>query len=548
MISGWAQLPAYPDAAVQLEIRDNGALLVEVVANRYRADLEKAGIGTGRHAFHFLLPQPLDPLIRHEISVQRRSDGKAVHNSPRVIEPCQSIDHDAGAKIAALLEGAVARARTTPEMETLVAVLAEATEQARDAHARLLGRQKVGSNQRRGGGDMLPGKRALVVDSQWPRLDRDAGSQAIWSHICALQELGWEVHFVASGEHERGGAASAMADAGIIFHAEPAVTSVEDVLRRHAGHFDLVYLHRPENALAYAGLARQHQPRARLLYSVADLAFLRLSRQADVEGRPDLARHARALREQELLTMRHVDVVITHSTYEAALLEGLAPQMRVHVVPWAVTPRLVATPWSERCGVAFVGNFGHAPNRDGMHWLVQDVMPLVWARDPAIPCLIAGADLPLRLAASVTDPRVQLLGHVPDLSAVYGRARLAVAPLRFGAGVKGKVLEAFSAGLACIMSPIAAEGLALSEPLNRAVAEDAAGMADLICQLHGDADRCAAIGQAGLAMVRREFGELGVGAALARAIDPLANLGAGKLLKFVASSSDPVARIAAGHA
>lgn len=82
-------------------------------------------------------------------------------------------------------------------------------------------------------------------------------------------------------------------------HAEPAVTSVEEVLRRHAGRFDLVYLHRPENALAYAGLVRLHQPRARLAYSVADLHFLRLSRQAEIERRPDLARQAEALKRSD---------------------------------------------------------------------------------------------------------------------------------------------------------------------------------------------------------------------------------------------------------
>src|SRR5206468_504049 len=143
-----------------------------------------------------------------------------------------------------------------------------------------------------------------------------------------------------------------------------------------------------------------------------------------------------------------VDIVITHSAYEAGLLERLAPEVRVHIVPWAVTPHPVVAPWSERYGVVFVGNFGHAPNRDAMHWLVHDLMPLVWAQEPALSCLVVGADLPLRLAATVTDPRVQLLGHVPDLSSVYGRARLAVAPLRFGAGIKGKVLEAFAAMLA----------------------------------------------------------------------------------------------------
>jgi glycosyltransferase involved in cell wall biosynthesis len=523
-VAGWAQIAEHPDTAVQLEILDNGVLVAEVVANHYRADLDKAGIGNGRHAVQFLLAQPLDPRIRHEIVMRRQSDRKALSGSPKIVEPCLPIEDDVGARMAALIEGAAAQARTPAETEALVAQLVDATEQARDAHGRLLARPRDASERRRGGGQ-IPDKRALVIASQWPRLDRDAGSPAIWSHICALQDLGWGVDFVASAERVRDGAASALEAAGVICHAEPSVTSVEEVLRRHTGRFDLVYLHRLENALAYAGLARQHQSHARLLYSVADLQFLRLSRQAEVEGRPDLARHASGMRERDLLTMRLVDVVITHSIHEAALLERLAPQVRVHVVPWAITPRAIATPWAERRGVVFVGNFGHAPNRDAMHWMVHEVMPLVWNRDPSIACRIVGADLPPRLAATATDPRVQLLGYVPDLSGEYGRARLAVAPLRFGAGIKGQVLEAFGAAVACVMTPIAAEGLPLPAPLNKAVAEDAEGMANLIHRLHADEALSTALGRAGQNVARQEFSDTNVAKALARALDPLPSLG-----------------------
>jgi O-antigen biosynthesis protein len=226
------------------------------------------------------------------------------------------------------------------------------------------------------------------------------------------------------------------------------------------------------------------------------------------------------MRARELLTMRLVDVVATHSAYEAALLEKLAPAARVHVVPWAVTPRTVVTPWSNRDGVVFVGNFAHAPNRDAVQWLVQEVMPLVWAQNPHIPCLVAGADLPPRLAAIVTVPRTELLGYVPDVSTIYTRVRLAIAPLRFGAGIKGKVLEALAAGLACVMTPIAAEGLPLPAQLNQAIADEPASMANLICQLHADPERSAALGQAGLNMVRQEFSEQRTSATLARAVDP----------------------------
>jgi O-antigen biosynthesis protein len=120
----------------------------------------------------------------------------------------------------------------------------------------------------------------------------------------------------------------------------------------------------------------------------------------------------------------------------------------------------------------------------------------------------------------MSDPRVQLLGHVDDLSQVYGRVRLAIAPLRSGAGIKGKVLEAFAAGLPCVMTPVAAEGLPLPDALTALIAGDAAGLAAVICRLHEDANQSARLGQAGITMVCRHFSEAHVRVALAAAIAP----------------------------
>jgi glycosyltransferase involved in cell wall biosynthesis len=151
---------------------------------------------------------------------------------------------------------------------------------------------------------------------------------------------------------------------------------------------------------------------------------------------------------------------------------------------------------------------------------VHSVMPLVWERIADAACLIVGANMPPRLAETMSDPRVQLLGHVDDLSQVYGRVRLAIEPLQSGAGIKGKVLEAFAAGLPCVMTPVAAEGLPLPDALTALIAGDAAGLAALVCRLHEDADHSARLGQAGITMVYRHFSEAHVRMALGAVIAP----------------------------
>jgi glycosyltransferase involved in cell wall biosynthesis len=517
-IAGWALLESHPDVPVRLEVVDNGVVIAEVLAKRYRHDLEAAGIGDGRHAFQLELAQPLDPCVEHEIIVRRAADGRELEGCPVRIAPARSLDNTVGAELSATLKKLAARVETPAEADTLLHLLLDATEQMRQAHAGSIGRRRPARQSRRGG-DTLPGKCALVIDSEWPRPDRDAGSQAITSHIRCLQQLGWHVEFVAT-DMVSDDASSRLADSGIICHVSPAVSSVEEVLRRQARKFDLVYLHRAQNALAYAGLAREHQPQARLIYSVADLHFLRVARQAEVEARPELARNAAALCRREMFAMQLVDSVITHSTHEAALLGRIAPGLAVRVVPWAIAPSPQAPLWAERSGMAFVANFRHAPNLDAAHWLVHSVLPLVWQRNAAVSCLIVGADMPPRLAGTMTDPRVRLLGHVDDLSQIYGRVRLAIAPLRSGAGIKGKVLEAFAAGLPCVMTPVAAEGLPLPDALIDLVADDAEALAALICRLHEDADYSARHGHAGVSMICRHFSEAHVRSALAAAVDP----------------------------
>jgi glycosyltransferase involved in cell wall biosynthesis len=192
----------------------------------------------------------------------------------------------------------------------------------------------------------------------------------------------------------------------------------------------------------------------------------------------------------------------------------------VHVVPWAVQPWKLPRGAQQRAGVLLVANFAHAPNLDGADWLVGEVMPLVWATEPDITLTIVGGDLPATLQArfAAAGERVRLAGYVSDLSPLYGAARLAVAPLRFGAGLKGKALEAWAAGIPCAMTPIAAEGLPLPGELAETVAADAAGLARLIAGLHGDAALAERLGRAGRAVLRTGFSRTAQQAALAAAI------------------------------
>lgn len=219
------------------------------------------------------------------------------------------------------------------------------------------------------------------------------------------------------------------------------------------------------------------------------------------------------LKSRESNAMRLADATIVHSTAEAAYLAQETPGVDVRVVPWALTAEPRTVPFEDRHGIAFVGGMRHAPNPDAVRWMVAEVLPRVWAREPEMRCLLVGADWPEPVWGRI-DPRLRLTGQVARLDEVFDRVRLTIAPLRFGAGVKGKVLDSFAHGLPCAMSPIAAEGIPLTEVLRSAVTTDALQMADRICDLHNRPTLNRLHAEAGLALVRDVYTESAVAAAI----------------------------------
>jgi GT2 family glycosyltransferase/glycosyltransferase involved in cell wall biosynthesis len=365
-------------------------------------------------------------------------------------------------------------------------------------------------------------RRAIFVDECVPTPDRDAGSNAALGHMRLLQRLGHKVGFIAAADPApRPGATDLLRRIGIECLHAPFARSVEEAFRRQPAPPDLVYLHRGEVAGRYLGLARHHFPAARVIYSVADLHFLRLGREAALAGDAALAAEAARMEAMELAAARAADAVIVHSEAEAAILAERLPGQRVLVLAWPVTARPPATPAAERQGVGFLGGYGHRPNVDAAQHLARRILPAVWAEAPELPCLLAGADMPAELRA-LAGPRLEALGHVPDLDRFYGRLRCTAAPLRYGAGIKGKVIESLARGIPCVMSPIAAEGIALPGELAWLVAADDATMAARILALHRDAARAEELGRLGLALIEAEYGEAALAGRLASLLEPAA--------------------------
>ena len=139
----------------------------------------------------------------------------------------------------------------------------------------------------------------------------------------------------------------------------------------------------------------------------------------------------------------------------------------------------------ERENILFVGSI-HPPNVDAVKFLINEIMPIVWAKNNSIGINIIGNVN--EVMREIIHPNVKLLGYVPDMEEFLLKSKMMVAPLRYGAGVKGKIGQAFEYFLPVITTPIGAEGMKLENQKNAIIAENKENFAEAILDLYSNED------------------------------------------------------------
>ncbi len=349
-------------------------------------------------------------------------------------------------------------------------------------------------------------KRALFIDETTPTPDQDAGSNAALEHMLSLQRLGYKVVFLpADNMANIPGYTENLQSLGVECWYAPFAWSVEEYFRRNERDFDLVYIHRKANLKRYLHLVKKYVPKATIIFNYADIHALRELREATLAdaGPEEIAAIQQSL-DAEIDLALQVNSVIVHSTYEADVIRQRQPAARVHFVPWTFSVRKEPASPEGREGVVFVGGFAHPPNADAVDWFVEDVWPSAAAKIGRHPFRIVGSRMPERFE-DLRGPGIEPVGFVADLESLLDRTLLTVAPLRYGAGLKGKVLTSFSRGVPCIMSPVAAEGMNLPEELRFLVAKDAEEFAQRMVQLVGDPAVWMATSEAAVKFIEEGF-------------------------------------------
>jgi GT2 family glycosyltransferase/glycosyltransferase involved in cell wall biosynthesis len=347
-------------------------------------------------------------------------------------------------------------------------------------------------------------RRMLVIDACMLTPDQDAGSQRMQALCGIATALRCKVTFVADNLEHREPYVSALAQQGVEVLFHPYVRSIPELLMRRGPEFDIVLMSRHYVAARHIDTVRRAAPQALVVFDTVDLHFLREERFAALEGGRAAAMSARARRDEELALMAKTDVTLVVSPAEQDVLRELAPASRVLLLSTIHEPAARVAPWDARRGVVFIGGFQHPPNVDAMLWYAREILPHVRTRLPGVRTYVIGSNVPASIRSLAADD-FAILGYVPDIAPYLEGCRVSIAPLRYGAGVKGKLNTAMSHGLPVVATTPSIEGMHLEDGRDVVVADDPVAFADAIARVHEDAALWQRLSDGGRDNVARHF-------------------------------------------
>jgi GT2 family glycosyltransferase len=381
-------------------------------------------------------------------------------------------------------------------------------------------------------------RRALVIDAVTPAPDQDSGSMRMFAMLELLVEMGFRTSFMPENLAWAGRDSVALQQAGVEVLTAPWLQDVEDWLAEHGAGLDLVVVSRHYVLAPIVRLIRALCPNARLVFDTVDLHYLREQREAELAGSQAAARAAASTRRSELALIGEADATLVVSEFERELLAREVPDARVAVVSNIHGVHGPGRPFEQREGLVFVGGFQHPPNLDAAEWLIDDILPRVRERLPDVELHLIGSKMPEPLRQRRA-PGLTVHGFVADLEPFMTGCRVSVAPLRYGAGVKGKVNQAMSHGLPVVATSCAAEGMYTEHGRDVLVADDAAGFAEAVVRLYCDRDLWQALADNGRVNVETHFSVAAARRALEAVLDDLGMAAPGPAQADVSSVGAP---------
>jgi GT2 family glycosyltransferase/ubiquinone/menaquinone biosynthesis C-methylase UbiE len=327
-------------------------------------------------------------------------------------------------------------------------------------------------------------KTIVYIDHYVPFFDKDAGSRSTFMYVTAMVKLGYNVKFLGANFFPHQPYTQILQNLGVeVLHGDRFARNWTRWFNDNAQYIDTIYLHRPHITEDFIDQLLQLKKRPKLVYFGHDLHFLRALREFEITKDPSLKKESEDWYRREMTIYDQVDLVLYPSDQEVLKLQQERPGINIKQLPLYQLNSPKPYTQAGRNGILFVGGFNHKPNVDGLLWFVRNVFPLVTVNTSFH---IVGSSAPQEIL-NLASERILVHGYISDdeLSRLYLECRISVVPLRYGAGVKGKVLEAMQAGIPLVTTSIGAEGIPEAESIF-AIADEGKEFAKAIDQLYRD--------------------------------------------------------------
>ena len=333
-------------------------------------------------------------------------------------------------------------------------------------------------------------KTILVIDHYVPQFDKDAGSRTVFQYLKLFSALNFNVKFIGDNFYRHEPYTTVLQQLGIeVLYGPAYANNWQKWIKDNGDKFDFVWLNRPHISIKYIDFIKANT-KARILYYGHDLHFVRELKQYEVEKRKELLASAEKWKEIETTLFNKADIILTPSTDEKKLIEGLGVTNNAQAIKpyiFDTIPEPI-TDFHHRKDILFIGGFTHQPNIDAVLWFIREVWPLITRKVADVKFIIVGSNAPKEVTELAGD-NVIVKGFVTDeqLDRLYSEVKLVVVPLRYGAGVKGKTVEAMHRGLPLVATTFGVEGLP-GNPSFITAQDTEKGFADETCRLYNLSD------------------------------------------------------------
>lgn len=331
-------------------------------------------------------------------------------------------------------------------------------------------------------------KTLLMVDHYVPHFDKDAGSRTVFQYLKLFVKLGFNVKFIGDNFYQHEPYTSVLQQMGIeVLYGSEYAQHWVDWIRDNGEHIDYAFLNRPHIAPAYMD-ALQKYTNARIVYYGHDLAFLRGMREYEVTGKEEFLEESKEWQPKELALMRQADMAYYPSYVEVDEIHAIDPTINVKAIPAYLFEDIQwqGYDFQNRKDIMFIGGFGHRPNVDAVKWLAAEILPELVQLIPDIKIHILGSNAPQEILDLNSDHMI-IEGFVTDeqLEQFYKTCRISLVPLRYGAGIKGKVVEAMRYGMPVVTTSTGAEGIPNASDA-MIVEDDSKRLAEKLASLYND--------------------------------------------------------------